>query len=909
MKKQMIAGALCGALLAGLLASPAAALFPDVSDPQLTEAVEVLRQLNVINGKPDGTFDPQGTFTRSEFCKMALTVLGREEEARIQSGRVIFSDVTANHWALGYVNAAAAVREGSTSLVQGRGDGTFGPDLPITCGEAVTILMRCLGYTDQDVGSDGGAWYSGYVLRARDIGLMEGLEDVAGAATLTRAQAAFLFKNLLFTETKGSTDVFLTAVLDGSVSRSELLLDIGTKALTAGGFAVTTDKGSYVTFRSNLNAALRGQRVTLALDKEDRVLSVSSDVDHSSRTVSLLTARAQGLTTQEGEQLAVDADTPVWRSDGVQKTYANAYQELAGGTNVVLSFDKTDELTSIYLPTDAAGSSVTDSQLVLEVKGKALSSGGWVVTTDKGTYVTFRADLPTDFQGKRCRLVLDSAGNVLDLRQDNDYTTRTLRILSAEARYAVTDQDAQLLVPGATPVWRVGSDQQSYSQAYKEIAHGATAVFCYDKTDTLTSIYLTGGSASLTAVAGEGSGPFDGAWEETPTAVYKNGVKSSLAQVKPYDVGTLDPYTGVLELSDRKLTGVYENASPSPVSPSTVTVMGAAFPVLDCALQDLTAFAPGDRVTLLLDQNNNVAGVVSPSKASASALGVATVTIGQPDTQGRETYDAQVVLTTGVTLKGKVHRISQQAMDLAPGKLYAVTSTRVGELELTTPSSDAIPGDWNVAANSMGATPVSPAVAVYDKAEGGPLVRLDWDALTLPTVPAGKITFLHLDNAGQADVVVLEDCTGDAYTYGRVTYQSGEHTTGIGASSPATTTVTNGGKGSLSLVTSSSFSSLAGSFMGLAPSLSTVDGQPRLGASVKLTAIQGVPRSAFGEKTVTAEGKSYPLAADIDNCCFNTISETWFDSLDAALAYASTLTVYYDKDPAQGGKIRLVAAE
>ena len=60
---------------------------------------------------------------------------------------------------------------------------------------------------------------------------------------------------------------------------------------------------------------------------------------------------------------------------------------------------------------------------------------------------------------------------------------------------------------------------------------------------------------------------------------------------------------------------------------------------------------------------------------------------------------------------------------------------------------------------------------------------------------------------------------------------------------------------------------------------------------------------------MTANGVTYPLAGNIDQCCFNAVSETWFDSLDDALAYASTLTLYYDKAPDQGGKVRLVVAK
>ena len=42
--------------------------------------------------------------------------------------------------------------------------------------------------------------------------------------------------------------------------------------------------------------------------------------------------------------------------------------------------------------------------------------------------------------------------------------------------------------------------------------------------------------------------------------------------------------------------------------------------------------------------------------------------------------------------------------------------------------------------------------------------------------------------------------------------------------------------------------------------------------------------------------------------CYNKLTNTWFEGLDDARAFADTLTVYYDRAPAEGGKIRMVVA-
>ncbi len=781
-KHQWTALVLAATLLLGVptLASAArsnvniAPAFTDISDPDVAESASLLRLLGIVNGTGGTYFNPQGTLSRAEFCKMAVELLDQGDQAAAQMNRTVFRDVPSTHWARGYINVAAqsvTVGEATTpGIIRGDASGYFHPDAPITFAEAVTILVRCLGYTDANVSSVGGAWYAGHLAKARSIELLEGLEDLTGEDTLTRAQAARLFENLIYTPTKDSQDLFLKNKLGGSIK---------------------------------------------------------------------------------------------------------------------------------------------DSELILEVKGAPLSAGGWALKTDKSSYVTFHGQLSTDLQGKRCKLVLDEEGNVLALQSDEDYVTKAVRIRSAEARYVITEDGDQLLVNAETPLWSADDPQQTYAKAYKEIVPGTTALFCYDKTDDLISIYLTGDSATaVTAVAKDSSHPFDGAWEGNPIAVYKNGLKASLSDVKPYDVGTYDSRTGVLELSDKKLTGVYENAVPSPVSPDTITVMGCdGLVVLDCALGDLSRFKLGDRVTLLLDRSNRVAGVVSADKVSKKALGTATIAKGGRDSYG-DIYTATVTTADGLTLKGRV-RSSDQGVAAAPGKLWEVTSDRLGWLELTTASSAGVTGDWNVKAMTLGGAQVSPWAAVYDKIEGGHMVKVGMDAVTLSTVSAASITLVHLDSNGAVDALALRDVTGDGYTYGVTDYVQGSYTAsefGMGTSTPSTLTLTNGA-GDTRLVTGVNFGAKGMEYAGVAPALLSRNGDPTLAGWVTLTAHSGVHRTAFGEDTVRVDGVDWPLATDIDNGCYNAKSETWFESLDAALSYSSTLTVYCDRSPSEGGKVRLVVAE
>ncbi len=769
--KRIFSLVLAAALVLGFSIVPAAAAgtFSDVHGPLASEAVEILHQLGVVDGKPGGVFDPDSSLSRAEFCKMALTVLNRQGEAAAQSSRVIFNDVTATHWALGYINAAARSGEDAHPIIQGTGDGRFLPNDAITYGQATAILMRCLGYTDADVGVGGKTWYAGYLLTAEGVGLLDDIaEPVDGDAALTRSAAAVLFHNLLFASPKEEDKLFLETQLGGSVTGSQLVLSLG----------------------------------------------------------------------------------------------------------------------------------------------EPLSGGGYAVRTDKGSARTFRAGLALSFQGQRAKLVLDRNGDVLTLWRDEDFTTKTVRITSAEARYVLADDGEMVKVPADTPLWLSQGTESTYGEEYTKLAPGATAILCYDKTDALVYIYLTGSTQTQTAaVALPNTRPFAAILPSGEVAVYKNGVLSTMSAVKDYDVGVLDPGAKVLSVSDNKLTGVYENAAPSPVSPSTVTVMGHAFPVLDAALADLTHFKIGDRVTLLLTQDYQVAGVVSPDKVSALAYGVAQVQGSKDD------YTATVTLASGgvgkVTLSGKVN-ISSLSAAAAPGRLVAVSSSKAGELTLTYPDLTPPTSPWSPSKGKLGSLTVLPQAAVYDKVEGGALKAVSLADVTVKSVPADKILHYATDSAGNVNLLILSDVTGECYTYGLLSKRDVDESYGDALSTKNLKVFLQNSAGEgdgTAFIDGQGLSGKLGSYYGVAPSLSNRGGTPLLAASVELRQLGTVPRSAFGTTTVTFNGADYPLASNIDDLCYNASAKTWFSSLDDALAYSSRLTLYFDRSLDAGGKVRLVVAK
>ena len=144
------------------------ALPSDVEGTDYATAVERLSALDIIVGYEDGTFKPDKTITRAEFAAIAIRALGMEDVAEGSIANTKFADVNANHWASGYVNLAS-----SKGIIVGYPDGTFKPEAQVKYSEAITMLVRILGY---EPALDGKDWPSNYLSKASEIGLTLGVK-------------------------------------------------------------------------------------------------------------------------------------------------------------------------------------------------------------------------------------------------------------------------------------------------------------------------------------------------------------------------------------------------------------------------------------------------------------------------------------------------------------------------------------------------------------------------------------------------------------------------------------------------------------------------------------------------------------------------------------------------------------
>ena len=215
MKKRLIS--ICLALLC--VFAPASAAFSDITDSSLAQKVAILDALGIMQGMGDNQFNPDGSLTRAQFCKIAVAAMGISDVSAYAS-YTIFPDVKHTHWAAGYINAAVRHPDlKERSIIRGYVDGTFGPDKTVNYGEVCTMLLRMLGYTEEDVGP---FWPADYIAKAQAVGLTEGVSVTDAKSAVKRSDAAILLLNTLNAPLKddaGATlmDNLASATVDGGI--------------------------------------------------------------------------------------------------------------------------------------------------------------------------------------------------------------------------------------------------------------------------------------------------------------------------------------------------------------------------------------------------------------------------------------------------------------------------------------------------------------------------------------------------------------------------------------------------------------------------------------------------------------------------------------------------------------------
>ncbi|MCL5046960.1 MAG: S-layer homology domain-containing protein [Actinobacteria bacterium] len=208
-----------------------AADFTDTSGHWARDVIGVLNAMDVVSGDGDGRVRPDDPITRAEFVALLLRAEDIDTTASGASNGALFEDVTPEHWAYPYVQAARA-----RGIINGLDQSHFGPRMNITREQIVAMIVRAAravepvkseskSFTDVEAER----WSAGYIQAAYRAGIVNGMgPDVFKPGDpATRAQAMAMIRRLLLAETKPEflpTDEDLTKLVeDYEVTSAEVI--------------------------------------------------------------------------------------------------------------------------------------------------------------------------------------------------------------------------------------------------------------------------------------------------------------------------------------------------------------------------------------------------------------------------------------------------------------------------------------------------------------------------------------------------------------------------------------------------------------------------------------------------------------------------------------------------------------
>ena len=481
--------------------------------------------------------------------------------------------------------------------------------------------------------------------------------------------------------------------------------------------------------------------------------------------------------------------------------------------------------------------------------------------------------------GMKGTLIVDSkSGRALTFVPEDLGSSKTVVLASAKATEMTDTSGNTYTVKSDTQVFQNG-EAGSWGEAYTWLNAGTSVTLYLDAAGNVDYVFVGGGGNATSAVIvyekGSTAGFASLAGGATGYTIYKNGVRASSGDMRKYDVATYSAVTNSIRVSDTRITGYYEDCSPNPSEPSKITVLGHEFNVLPSAMQTVSKFRPGDQITLLLTEDNQVAGAVEATgtTASGNAIGIAEVSSGS----------ATVNLLCGIQVKGSV-KLSASDVERLNGQLVRVSSSKKDGLSLPR-LTGGVSGDLDVENGKLGSRELAENVIIFQN-DGSGLTAISLSQITEAKVPSSQITYAGTDWADRVKVIVLNSVTGSGYIFGRAHYTANYDEEGNRVGNAQLSVEYGEGKTTATFETG--YVVRNGDIVGI--TIVTAGNTQRIGSLIYPDELRNVPNAAWsGKGAVTVNGRTYTVPASLP--CYNRETKEWV-TLTEARAYADSATLY-----------------
>ena len=392
--------------------------------------------------------------------------------------------------------------------------------------------------------------------------------------------------------------------------------------------------------------------------------------------------------------------------------------------------------------------------------------------------------------------------------------------------------------------------------------------------------------------------PFSG----SGITVYRNGAASDLSTVQQYDVYYYNENLRTVWLYSDRVTGTLTAVSPGTAAPTSVTVAGVSYELgSSAAIYQFSSqgqFSVGDTVTLLLGMNGEVVQAIPASENDTVYYGVVlSSTRGAADDSTTSADGTSVQTTTVVACTDGAERTFYHSTGTySAGRVVSVTVEN-GQTRLKNLSVKGLEGDVSRDGSRLGHYDFAGDVEILDVDSEGNYVRIYPDRLAGAELERADVLYYSVNELGEIDRLILDEVTGDTYTYGFLI--DGQVNSGSLDISASYTFLVDGQ--TVTVSGSTDYNITHGGAVLLYKN----------GSVNKIRQLESVNLNQLSDLYAMAGSKKYMLAEDIqvllkDSSSSNTYYVTTLDQLNDT---DYRLTGWYDDlDLPAGGRIRILVA-
>ncbi len=280
----------------------------------------LLKSLNIMSGDQNGNMNLDQNLTRAEFAKIAVNASKYKNSVALGAKISVFKDCTYTHWAAPYVKVAV-----TNGVITGYPDGTFKPENNVLYEEAITVMLKLLGYTNEDFGN---SWPYGQASLAANLGLNDNMTAVIGQY-LTRQDVLSLTYNTLAANKKDTNNSYIGDI-GGVLHDNVIIIATNREDTSVAPGSVLTGAGTFTS--ADFDSAYVGLKGDLAVKSNGEIICFMPYVQNSDKYVVYSILSDSVVVYDEGNltELTLSDNTTVY-SGSDKLTFLSAKSQMSIG--------------------------------------------------------------------------------------------------------------------------------------------------------------------------------------------------------------------------------------------------------------------------------------------------------------------------------------------------------------------------------------------------------------------------------------------------------------------------------------------------------------------------------------------------------------------------------------------------